>query len=276
MKVKEESEKVGLTLNIQKTKIMVSSLITSWQIDGKTVETVTDFIFLGSKLTADGDCSHEIKRCLLLGRNVMTNLDSILKSRDIALPTKICLVKAMVFPVVMDGCESWTIMKAEHWRIDVFELWCWRRFLRVPWTARRSNQSILKEISPGCSLEGLMLKLKLQYFGHLMRRADSLEKTLMLGKIEGRKRRGQQWMRWLDGITDSMDMSWVDSGSWWWTGRPGVLQFMGSQRVRHDWVTELNWTYRSDIYMWEIRRHTINAVICWQLGNLIKSKTRIF
>ena len=276
MKVKEESEKVGLTLNIQKTKIMVSSLITSWQIDGKTVETVTDFIFLGSKLTADGDCSHEIKRCLLLGRNVMTNLDSILKSRDIALPTKICLVKAMVFPVVMDGCESWTIMKAEHWRIDVFELWCWRRFLRVPWTARWSNQSILKEISPGCSLEGLMLKLKLQYFGHLMRRADSLEKTLMLGKIEGRKRRGQQWMRWLDGITDSMDMSWVDSGSWWWTGRPGVLQFMGSQRVRHDWVTELNWTYRSDIYMWEIRRHTINAVICWQLGNLSKRKTRIF
>ena len=276
MKVKEESEKVGLTLNIQKTKIMVSSLITSWQIDGKTVETVTDFIFLGSKLTADGDCSHEIKRCLLLGRNVMTNLDSILKSRDIALPTKICLVKAMVFPVVMDGCESWTIMKAEHWRIDVFELWCRRRFLRVPWTARRSNQSILKEISPGCSLEGLMLKLKLQYFGHLMRRADSLEKTLMLGKIEGRKRRGQQWMRWLDGITDSMDMSWVDSGSWWWTGRPGVLQFMGSQRVRHDWVTELNWTYRSDIYMWEIRRHTINAVICWQLGNLSKRKTRIF
>ena len=187
MKVKEESEKVGLKLNIQKTKIMASSPITSWQIDG---ETVADFIFLGSRITADGDCSHEIKRCLLLGRKVMTNLDSVLKSRDITLPTKIRLVKATVFPVVMDGCESWTIKKAECQRIDVFELWCWRRLLRVPWTARRSNQSILKEISPGCSLEGLMLKLKLQYFGHLMRRADSLEKTLMLGGIGGKRRRG--------------------------------------------------------------------------------------
>ena len=154
-------------------------------------ETVTDCIFLGSKITADGDCSHEIKRHLLLGRKVMTSLDSILKSRDITLPTKVCLVKAMVFPVVMYGCESWTIKKAEHWRIDAFELWCWRRLLRVPWTARRSNQTILKEISPGCSFKGLMLKLKLQYFGHLMQRADSLEKTLMLGKIEGRRRRGQ-------------------------------------------------------------------------------------
>ena len=206
MKVKEESEKVGLKLNIQKTKIMASSPITSWQIDGETVETVADFIFLGSKITVDGDCSHEIKRHLLLGRKVMTNLDSILKSRDITLPTKVRLVKAMVFPVVMYACESWTIKKAEHRRIDAFELWCWRRLLRVPWTARRSNQSILKEISPECSLEGPMLKLKLQYFGHLMQRADSFEKTLMLGKIEGRRRRGQQRLRWLDGITNSVDM----------------------------------------------------------------------
>ena len=197
MKVKEESEKVGLKLNIQKTKIMVSSPITSWQIDGETVETVADFIFLGSKITADGD----------LWKEVMTNLDSILKSKDITLSTKVCLVKAIVFPVVMYGCESWTIKKAEHRRIDAFELWYWRRLLRVPWTARRSNQSILKQISPVCSLGGLILKLKLQYFGHLMWRADSLEKTLMLGKIEGRRRRGRQRMRWLDGITDSMDKS---------------------------------------------------------------------
>ena len=207
MKVKKESEKAGLKLKIQKTKIMVSSPITSWQVVGKTMATVTDFIFLDSKITADGDCSHELKRHLLLGRKVMTNLDNVLKSRDITLPTNICLVKAMVFPVATYGCESWTIKKTEHQRIDAFELWCWRRLLRVPWTARRSNQSILNEISPGCSLEGLMLKLKLQYFGHLMRRADSFEKTLMLGKIEGRRRRGQQRMRWLDGITDSMDMS---------------------------------------------------------------------
>ena len=168
MKVKEESEKVGLKLNIQKTKIMASGPITSWQIDGETVETVADFIFGGSQITADGDCSHEIKRCLLLGRKVMTNLDSILKSRDITLATKVHLVKAMLFPVVMYGCESWIVKKAEHRKIDSFELWCWRRLLRVPWTARGSNQSILKEISPECSLEGLMLKLKLQYFGHLM------------------------------------------------------------------------------------------------------------
>ena len=207
MKVNEENEKVSLKINIQKTKIMASGPITSWEIDGKTVETVTDFIFFGSKITADGDYSHEIKRRLFLGRKVMTNLDSILKSRDITLSTKVCLVKAMVFPVVMYGCESWTIKKAEHRRIDAFELWYWRRLLRVPWTARSSNQSILKEISPGCSLEGLMLKLKLQYFGHLMRRADSFEKTLMLRKFEGRRRRGQQRMGWLDGITDSMDMS---------------------------------------------------------------------
>ena len=170
------------------------------------METVSDFIFLGSKITAVGDCSHEIKRHLLVGRKAITNLDSILKSRDITLPTKVCLVKAMVFPVVMYGYESWTIKKAESQRIDGFELWCWRRLLRVPWTARRSNQSILKEIRPDCSLEGLMLKLKLQYFGHLMQRADSFEKSLMLGKIEG-GRRGQQKMRWLDGITDSVEMS---------------------------------------------------------------------
>ena len=169
-------------------------------------ETVADFILGGSKITEDGDCSHEIKRHLLLGRKVMTNRDSILKSRDITLSTKVHLVKAMVFPVVMNGCESWTVKKAEHRRIDAFELWCWRRLLRVPWTSRRSNQSILKEISPGCSLEGLMLKLKFQYFGHLMQRADSFEKTPMLGKIKGRRRRGRKRMRWLDRITDSVDM----------------------------------------------------------------------
>ena len=175
MKVKEESEKVGLKLNIQKTNIVASSPITSWQTDGETMETVTDFTFLGSKVTADGDCSHEIKRRLLLARKVLTNLNSIFKSRDIILPKKFPLVKAVVFPVVMYGCESWTMKKAECRKMDAFELWCWRRLLRVPWTARRSSQSILKEISPGISLEGMMLKLKLQYFGHLMRRADSLE-----------------------------------------------------------------------------------------------------
>ena len=206
MKVKEESEKVGLKLNIQKTKIMASSPITSWKIYGETMETVTDFILGGSKITADGNCNHEIKRRLLLRRKAMTSLDSILKSRDIALSTTVRLVKAMVFPVVMYGCEIWTVKKAEHRRIDAFELWCWRRLLRVPWTAKISNQSILKEISPGCSLEGLMLKLKLQYFGHLMQRTNSSEKTLMLGKIEGRSRRGQR-MRWLGGVTDLMNMS---------------------------------------------------------------------
>ena len=207
MKVKEESGKVGLKLNIQKTKIMASGANTSWQIDGKTVETVADFILGGSKITAVSDYNHEIKRHLLPGRKVITNLDSIFKSRDVTFPTKVHLVKAMVFPVVMYGCESWTIKEAEPRRIDAFELWCWGRLLRLPWTSRKSVQSILKEINPEYLLEGLMLKLKLQYFGHLIQRTDSLEKTLMLGKIEGRRRRGRQRMRWLDGIIDSMDMS---------------------------------------------------------------------
>ena len=213
---------------------MASGPTTSWQIDGETVETVTDFIFEGSKVTVGIDCSHEIKRRLLLRRKTMTNLDSILKSRDITLPTKIRLVKALIFPVVMYGYESCTIKKAEHQRINAFELWYWRRLLRVPWAVRRSNQSILKEISPEYSLEELMLKLKLQYFSHLMWRTDSFEKTLMLGKIEGRRRRGQQRMRWLDGITDSMDMSL--SKLW------EFVMVMVSQRVGHDSVTKLNWT----------------------------------
>ena len=207
MKVKEESEKVGLKLNIQKTKVMASGPITSWKIDGETTETVRDLIFLDSRITAEGDCSHEIKRHLLLWRKAMTNLDSILKSRDIILPTKVRLFKAVVFPVVTYGCESWTIKKAEFLRIDDFELWCWKRLLRVPSTARRSNLSTLKEISPEYSLEGLTLKLEHQYFGHLIQRTDSMEKILMLGKIAGRRRRARQRMRWLDGITNSMDMS---------------------------------------------------------------------
>ena len=220
---------------------MASGPITSWQIDGETVD---DFIFGGSKITADGDCSHEIKRRLFLGRKFMTNLDSILKSRDIILSTKVHLIRSMVFPVVMYGCDSWTIKKAARQRIGAFELWCWKRLLKVPWTARRSNQSILKEISPGCSLEGLMLKLKLQYFGHLMRRADSLEKTLVLGKIEGGRRRGWQRMRWLDVITDSMNMNLselrelvMDREAW-----HSVIHGVTKSRTWLSNWTELNWT----------------------------------
>ena len=214
---------------------MTPGSITSWLIDGEAMETLRDFILGGSKITAGSDCSHEIKRRLLLGRKVMTNLDRILESRDITLPTKVHLVKATVFPLVMYGCESWTIKKAEHWRIDAFEVWCWRRLLRVPWTARRSNQSILKEISPEYSLEGLMLKQKLQYFWP----PDA--KNQLIGKDPDA---GNDW-RWVEkGITEMVGwyygLNGVNSGSWWWTGKPGVLQFMGSQRVRHDWMAELN------------------------------------
>ena len=241
MKVKEESEKAGLKLNIQKTKIMPSGPITCWQIDGETMETVTDFVFLGSQITADGDCSHEIKRCLPFGRKAMTNLDNVLQSRDISLLTKVCIVKAMVFPVVMYGCESWTIKKAEHRRIDVFELWCWRRCLRVPWTARRSNQSILKEISPkiwkdwcwSWSTNTLTTWCeKLTHWKRPWRWA-----RLKVGG-EGDDRGWDVWMASLVWCT----WVWASSGCWWWTGKPGVMQSMGLQKVRHDWATKLNWT----------------------------------
>ena len=269
MKVKEGSQRGGLRLNIKKKKlrsqhpaplVSFSSVaqscptlwdpknhstpglpvhhqlpeFTAWQIEGEKVESVTDFLFLGSKITVDSNCNHEIRRQLLPGRKVMTNLDTVLKSRDITLLKKVRLVKAVVFPVVMYGCESWTVNKAEHQRIDIFKLWCWKRLLKVPWTARRSNQSILREISPEYSLEGLMLKLKLQYFGHLMRTDDSLEKSLILGKIEGRGRRGPQRMRWLNGIIDAMNMNLGKLWEMMKEERPGVLQSMGSQRVGHD------------------------------------------
>ena len=237
-KVKEESEKAGLKLNIQKTKIMASSSITSWQIVGEIMETVTDFIFLGSKITADGDCSHEIKRHLLLGRKAMTNLDSILKNRDITLPTMVRLVKAVVFPVVMYGYESWTIKKAEHQRTDAFELWCWKRLLRVRWTTRRSKQSIQEEISPEYSLEGLMLKLKFQDFGLLLQKTDPLEKMLMLGKIKDRgEGDDREWNSWMVSLS-RWTWVWASSGRWWRTGKPGVLQSMGLQTVERDWATE--------------------------------------
>ena len=238
-KWKRRVENVGLKFNMQKTKIMSSGLITSWQIDGETVETVRYFILGGSKITADGDCSHEMKRLLLHGRKAMTNLDSILKSRDITLSTKVHLVKVMVSPVIMYGCGSWTIKKAECQRIDVFELWYWRRLLIVPCTVKRSNKSILKEISLEYLLEGLRLKLKLLYFGHLMQRTDSLEKTLMLGKIEGGRRRGRQRIRWLGGIIDLMDMIlsklWelvMDRKAWHVTVH-GVAK---SQTWLNDWI----------------------------------------
>ena len=223
--MKVESEKVGLKLNIQKIKIMASGPITSWQIDGETLETVADFIFLGSKITADDDCSHEIKRHLLLGRKVMTNLDSIFKSRDITLPTKVHLVKAMVFPVVMYGCKSWTVKKAEHWRIDAFELWCWRRLLRVPWTARRSNQSFLKDISPGCSLEGLVLKLKLQYLATSCEQLTHWKRPWCWeGLGTGGEGDDRGWDGWMASPTR---WPWVNSGSWCWTGRTSMLCFLG-------------------------------------------------
>ena len=250
MKVKEESEKVVLKLNIQKM-IMASGSITSWEIDGETVETVSDFIFLGSKITADGDWSHEIKRRSLLRRKVMTNLDSILKSRDITLPTKVRLVKAMVFPVVVYGCESWTVKKAEHWRIDAFELWCWKRLLRVPWTARRSNHSILKEISPGCLLGGLMLKLKLQYFLAISCEELTHWKSLWCweGLGAGGKGDDRGWDGWMASLTWWMWV-WVNSGSWWWTGSLACCDSWGCKKL--DTTEWLNWT---DICIY-IYRHT--------------------
>ena len=256
MKVKEESEKVGLKLNIQKTKIMASCLNTSWQIDGETMETVTDFIFLGSKITADGNCSHEIKRCLLLGRKAMTNIHSILKSRRITLPTKVHLVKAMVFPVVMYGCENWTIKKAECWRIDAFELWCWRRLLRVPWTVRRSNQSILKEISPEYSLEGLMLKLKLQYSFIWCKELTHWKRPWCWERLRaGGEGDDRGWGAWMVLLT-RWTWVWVDSRNWWWTGRPGMLQYMGLQSLTwlSDW-TELSGTSHLSehlLYIWYV------------------------
>ena len=240
MKVKEESEKVGLKLNIQKTKIMASGPITSWQIDGETMETLTDFILGDSKITADGDCSHEIKRHLLLVRKVMTNLDSILKSRDITLPTKVCLVKAMVFPVVMYGCESWTIKRAEHRRTNAFELWCWKRLLRVPWIARRSNQSILKEISPECSLEDWCWGWNSNTLATWCTELIHLKRPWCWESLKARGEGDDRgWDGWM-ALPTQWTWVWASSGSWWWTGRPGVLQSMGRKEL--DMTERLDWT----------------------------------
>jgi len=284
MKVKEESEKAGLKLNIQKTKIMASGPITSWQINGETVETVSDFIFLGSKITSDGDCSHEIKRHLFLGRKAMTNLDSLLKNRDITLPTKVCLVKALVFLVVIYGCESWTIKKAERRRIDAFELWCWRRLLRVPWTARRSNQSILKEISTGCSLKELMLKLKLQYFGHLMWR------TWLIGKDPDA---GKDWRQEEKGMTEDEMVEWHHqlNGLEFWVnsetgGRPGGLACYSPWGHKESDTTErLNRTeYKItleteeiilvDVLSLQIRK-LIQEGVMWLIWNLVNGNLEL-
>ena len=242
-KVKEESEKVGLKLNIQKTKIMATGPITSWQIDGEIVETVADFIFLGSKITADGDCSNEIKRRLLLGRKIMSNLDSILKSRDITLPTKVCLAKAMVFPVVMYGCESWTVKKAECQRIDAFELWCWKGLLRVPWTARRSNQSILKELSLGVHWKDWCWSWNSNTLATWCKELTHWKRPWCWERLRAGGEGGDRgWDGWMASST-RWTWVWADSWNWWWTERTGVLWFMGSQRVRHNWATELNWIH---------------------------------
>ena len=272
MKVKEESEKVGLKLNIQKTKFMASGLITSWQIEGEKVETMTDYILLGSIITVDDDCNHEIKRHLLLRRKATTNLDSVLKSRDITLLTKVHIVKAMVFPVVVYRCKSYAVKKAEHQRIDAFELWCWRRLLRVPWTARRSNQSIWKEINPEYLLEGLMLRLKLQYFGHLMWITDSLEKTLMLGKIEGGRGRDA----WMTSLT-LWTWVWVSSGSWSWireTGCAAVYGVTKSQTRLSDW-TELKSRYEDKLIYLKICVEEKLKII-WQLLKYVISDSSVF
>ncbi|KAF7245372.1 Low-density lipoprotein receptor-related protein 5 [Varanus komodoensis] len=274
MRVKEESAKVGLKLNIKKTKIMASGPLTSWQIDGEEMEVVTDFIFLGSKITADGSCSQEIKRRLLLGRKAMANLDSILKSRDITLPTKVHIVKAMVFPVAMYGCESWTIRKAERKRIEAFEL-CWRRLLRVPWTARRSNRSVLEEIKPDCSLESQVLKMKLKYFGHLMRRKDSLEKSLMLGTIDGKRRRGRQRMRWLDGVSEAVasplllfanrrDVRLVDAGG---VKMESTIVVSGLEDA-----AAVDFLYSQGVIYWtDVSEETIKQTYFNQTGNLVQN-----